>query len=112
MSVTTKLYRRILHALNLCRVTNIIHEFEWVSKLIYNKKIDMKGKVSGSFSVSKAKENADNRSQKGILLRTGTLTTEIGLTREQSPEKAGLRSNGGNALLLFSPFPIRNLALD
>ena len=40
----------------MCRVTSIIHEFEWVSKLIYNKKIDMKGKVSGSFSVSKAKE--------------------------------------------------------
>ena len=112
MSVTTKLYRRILHALNLCRVTNIIHEFEWVSKLIYNKKIDMKGKVSGSFSVSKAKENADNRTQKGILLRTGTLTTEIGLTREQSPKKEGLRSDGGDVLLLFSPFPIKNLALD
>ena len=112
MSVTTKLYRRILHALNLCRVTNIIHEFEWVSKLIYNKKIDMKGKVSGSFSLPKAKENTDNRTQKGILLRTGTLTTEIGLTGEQSLKKTGLRSNGGDALLLFSPFPIRNLELD
>ena len=74
--------------------------------------MDMKGKVSWSFSVSKAKENADNRTQKGILLRTGTLTTEIELTREQSPKKAGLSSNGGDALLLFSPLPIRNLALD
>ena len=74
--------------------------------------MDMKGKVSGSFSVSKAKENADNRTQKGILPRTGTLTTEIGLTREQSPKKAELRSDEGDALLLFSPFPIRNLALD
>ena len=72
----------------------------------------MKGKVSGSFSVSKAKENVDNRTQKGILLRTGTLTTEIRLTGEQSPKKAGLSSNGGDALLLFSPFPIRNLAFD
>lgn len=72
----------------------------------------MKGKVSGSFSVSKAKENADNRTQKGILLRTGTLTTEIGLTREQSLKKAELRSDEGDALLLFSLFLIRNLALD
>lgn len=81
--------------------------------MIYNKKkIDMKGKLSGSFSVSKAKENADNRTQKGILLRTGTLTTEIGLTREQSLKKAELRSDEGDALLLFSLFLIRNLALD
>ena len=72
----------------------------------------MKGKVSWSFSVSKAKENADNRTQKGILLSTETLTTEIGLTREQSPKKAELRSDEGDALLLFSLFLIRNLALD
>ena len=72
----------------------------------------MKGKVSGSLSVSKAKENADNRTQKGILLRTGTLTTEIGLTRERSPKKAELRSDEGDTLLLFSLFLIRNLALD
>ena len=64
----------------------------------------MKGKVSGSFSVSKAKENADNRTKKGILLRTGTLTTVIGLTREQSPEKAGLRSNGATPYCYLARF--------
>ena len=80
--------------------------------MIYNKKNRYERKGIRVVSVSKAKENANNRTQKGILLRTGTLTTEIGLTGEQSPKKTGLRSNGGDALLLFSPFPIRNLELD